>query len=1098
MLKKNKIKIMNMMFLFLFYIFHSYNLTAQTVRINEVVSSNTVYLDEDGDAPDWLEIHNFGNQDVSMNGWSLSDDVNDLTKWTFPNITLTPNEYLLLWASSKNRSEINFYRTLINHGDEFKYLIPTSEPNSNWNAFNFNDSNWSLGVSGFGYNDGDDATIIANGTPSIYLRKTFTINNLATISSLILDVDYDDAFVAYINGNEVARANINGTPPAYNSGTITDHEAQIYTGGKPERFLITDFSSFLNEGKNILSIQAHNISSNSSDFTIIPFLSAVFSTPNNSGIEPPAILNLTKNHLHTNFKISSSSETLILTNSFGTIVNQITAENLPTNTSIGISKTSGEIVSYSETTPGYENSSQEFSGSLQSEVVFSHPGGLFDAPISLILSGNTSEEVIRYTIDGNIPTDTSPIYSNPIQIYENITVRAQIFLENYLPSPLYSKSYTLNNSTFTSSNLPIVIIFTENGATIPDEPKILGTMKIIQRPNDGRNFLADANTEEFLNYSGTIGIETRGSSSQTLPKKPYGIDTLEDDGIEDKGVELLGMAKEDDWILNSFAFDDSMMRDYISYEMAREMGQYAANLKYCEVVLNGDYIGLYALSEKIKRDGDRVDIVKLSDDENSFPEVTGGYLMQTDRTSDEDPAAWYGNGAVYIHEKPNSDDITQIQSSYIESVFRDLDDNTTNSSITSGYPSIIDVPSFVDYMLVAEIASNVDAYALSTYYHKDRGGKLRAGPVWDYNLTFGNDLFDAFGNYYNRSFTNVWQFEYSNTGANFWGALFDDPTFKCYLSKRFNEVTSTAQPLNYNYISDLIDNTAALISDAVVREDERWDTIDDFSGEVTNLKSWLQERITWMKNNLGSFSNCNNIPTPPLVITKIDYNPLETAAFPESDDLEYIAIQNTGSMLVNLTGIYLEKLGVSYQFPENATIAANETIYLAGDAPTFEAKYGEAPFDTFLRDLSNKSHNLVLADAFGNVIDQVEYSDKAPWPTAADGDGFYLKLKDVNLDNSLASSWIASSSSILSTNRLNNGKVNFTLYPNPVARNLRIKSQETIKEISIFNLLGQHIKNFPINFKSGEINISELNKGAYILKLKFIKGATVSKIIFKK
>ncbi len=428
-------------------------------------------------------------------------------------------------------------------------------------------------------------------------------------------------------------------------------------------------------------------------------------------------------------------------------------------------------------------------------------------------------------------------------------------------------------------------------------------MKIIQRPDGARNFLTDANTDEFLDYSGTIGIETRGSSSQALPKKPYGIDTLEDDGIEDENVKLLGMPKENDWLLNSFAFDDSMMRDYISYEMARQMGQYATNLKYCEVVLNGEYIGLYALSEKIKRDGDRVDIAKISDDENSLPEITGGYIIQTDRTGgDNPPEAWNNNGAGYIHEKPNSDDITSQQSSYIESVFRDLDDNATNPNIISGYPSIIDVPSFLDYILVAEIASNVDAYALSTYYHKDKGGKLRAGPVWDYNLTYGNDLFDFFGVNYDRSFTDVWQFNFSNTGAYFWGDLFNDPKFKCYLSKRFNEVTNTGEPLNYEYISSLIDSTTALISEAVVRENEKWDTIDDFAGEIANIKTWLQERITWMRNDLGAFSNCDNVQTPSLVITKIHYNPQETVEFPESDDLEFIEIKNTGSTIVALQG----------------------------------------------------------------------------------------------------------------------------------------------------------------------------------------------------
>ena len=367
--KKNIFSNLKMRCLFLFFVISIYTTTAQTVRINEVVSSNSAYTDEDGDTPDWLEIHNFGTEDVSINGWSLSDDVAGVTKWTFPDITLTPDQHMLLWASSKDRATMSYPRTLINQGDEFKYLIPTSEPNSNWNSLSFNDSNWSSDSSGFGYNDEDDATMIPYGTQAIYLRKKFTINNLATISSLILDMDYDDAFVAYINGNEVARANINGTPPAYNSGTITDHEALIYSGGSPERFMITDFTSILNEGENILTIQAHNISSNSSDFTIIPFLSAIFSSQNNTGIEPPSILGLTANNLHTNFKISSSgSETIRLNNASGGLVNQIVTENLPENTSIGVSITSGAIVSYADTTPGYENSSQEYEGSVQSEV----------------------------------------------------------------------------------------------------------------------------------------------------------------------------------------------------------------------------------------------------------------------------------------------------------------------------------------------------------------------------------------------------------------------------------------------------------------------------------------------------------------------------------------------------------------------------------------------------------------------------------------------------------------------------------------------------------------------------------------------------------
>lgn len=673
------------------------------------------------------------------------------------------------------------------------------------------------------------------------------------------------------------------------------------------------------------------------------------------------------------------------------------------------------------------------------------------------------------------------------------------FVTVYIDDVLYVTTVCgegdLDTETFTNSNLPIVIIDTENGDEIPDDPRIFGSMTVIQRPDGARNFVCDVDNDAYLDYSGTISIETRGSSSQSVPKKSYGFTTLEDITLENDNVKLLGMPKENDWILNSFAFDDSMMRDYISYAMAREMGQYAVNLKYCEVVINGDYRGLYAVSEKIKRDGDRVDIENLSDVENTFPEVTGGYIIQTDRPTIQDPEAWFNNGAGYIHEKPNADDITLDQSSYIKSVFLNLDQTASNSNIITGYPSVIDVPSFVDYMLMAEMASNVDAYALSTYYHKDRCGKLRAGPVWDYNLTYGNDLFQ-WG--FDRSFTDVWQFEYENTGADFWNDLFADPTFKCYLSKRFNEVTSSGEPLNYNYISNLIDTTTLLISEALIREDQRWNTIDDFPSEIANMKSWIQQRITWMTNNLGGFSGCDMVQTPSLVITKIDYNPLETVAFPESDDLEFIEIQNTGSTIVDLTGIYLIELGVSYQFPVNATIVAGESIILASDATTYQNKYGVAPFGTFCRDLSNKSQNLVLSDAFGNLIDQVEYLDSAPWPETADGDGFYLELIDVNSDNSLAINWVASPSEVLSTVDFDNSDFNFSIYPNPAEKKLIIDSEQTLQTIVIFNLLGQQIKTFQVNFKSGEINISDLNTGAYILNLELLNGANISAMFLKK
>lgn len=271
---------------------------------------------------------------------------------------------------------------------------------------------------------------------------------------------------------------------------------------------------------------------------------------------------------------------------------------------------------------------------------------------------------------------------------------------------------------FTDSNLPIVVIETDGHVSIPDEPKVLGTMKIIWHQDGSRNYLTDINNPEFLNYDGRIGIEIRGSSSQMPAKKPYGLETLKDDDITNNNVSLLGMPKENDWILNSLAFDQTGMRDVLSYELSEKLGQYASRRVYCEVVINDDYKGLYVFMEKIKADDNRVNIQKMDETCNSYPEVTGGYITKTDKTNGSDPVAWTMQSYVsgwwaasndFIHHYPKPEDITNAQNNYIKRVFMNLATvaGNHNVSIGNGVPSIIDVSTFVDFMLIAEFSSNV-------------------------------------------------------------------------------------------------------------------------------------------------------------------------------------------------------------------------------------------------------------------------------------------------------------------------------------------------------------------------------------------------------
>jgi hypothetical protein len=665
-------------------------------------------------------------------------------------------------------------------------------------------------------------------------------------------------------------------------------------------------------------------------------------------------------------------------------------------------------------------------------------------------------------------------------------------------------SFSVFAQTFTDSNLPIVIIVTDNNPItnlpleILDDPKILATMKIIKRPDGGRNYLSDINTTTYLNYSGRIGIEIRGSTSQDLPKKAYSMTTLKADNISNNNVSILGMPSENDWILNGLAFDPSLIRDYLSYNLSRQIGNYASRTEYCEVVLNGNYIGLYIMQEKIKAGSDRVNVLKIGTSDSSSLNVTGGYITKADKTTGGDPVAWtmptYVASVDFIHELPKPEAVLPVQTTYIYDQFLQLasTSNANATSVINGYPSVIDVPSFVDFMLINELASNADAYQFSTYFHKDRNGKLRAGPIWDFNLTYGNDLF-LWG--FDRSKTDIWQFSNGdNEGAKFWTDLFNNPLYKCYFAKRWNQLTQTGQALNYSSMLQFIDTTLNYISEAKVREHQKWGTVTNQDTEITNLKAFLSNRISWITTNLGSYSACNSVVIPALVINKINYNPKISTGFTVSNDLEFIEIKNTGATTVNLNGFYLRELGVSYQFPVDSKVLANESIFLASNPTTFKAKYGITAFDQFTRNLSNSSQKLVLADGFGNTIDSVEYFDTSPWPLDADGMGSYLQLIDPTLDNSLASSWIASSSLTLSTPSYIETST-ISIYPNPVDTVLNVRAEKPIKGIKVFNVSGHLLNEVTPKSDLISLDFSSYSKGQYFMIIYDENSFTTTKII---
>ena len=186
---------------------------------------------------------------------------------------------------------------------------------------------------------------------------------------------------------------------------------------------------------------------------------------------------------------------------------------------------------------------------------------------------------------------------------------------------------------FTSSNLPIVVINT-NGATIPDNPKIPAGLKIYNKGAGQRNYLTD-----IPEFDGFSGIEVRGSSSQSFPKKSYGFESWDASG-DSIDTAFLGMPSESDWILNANYTDKSFLRNVMAYQVWQNMGHYATRYRFVELILNSQYQGIYIFSEKIKRDKNRLNISKLSATQNTGDDVTGGYIFKVDKQTGSGGSGW--------------------------------------------------------------------------------------------------------------------------------------------------------------------------------------------------------------------------------------------------------------------------------------------------------------------------------------------------------------------------------------------------------------------------------------------------------------------------
>lgn len=429
-----------------------------------------------------------------------------------------------------------------------------------------------------------------------------------------------------------------------------------------------------------------------------------------------------------------------------------------------------------------------------------------------------------------------------------------------------------SNSIGLTTHLPIIIINT-NGVEIPDEPKISGTMAIIDNGPGELNNQYDTPND----FNGHIGIEIRGQSSQIFPKKSYGVETRDAQG-DDLDASLLGMPVESDWVLYAPYTDKSMLRNFITFYMGSKLEPYCSRMAYCEVIVNNDYKGVYILMEKIKKNENRVNIGKLKPDEIAGDDLTGGYIVKVDKIDPgfvfgtdgwkSIPAQAYPNAMniIFQYYYPKVEDIVWQQKNYIEEYISTSENALTYSNFKDpdeGYNKYFNTSSFVDQMILNEVSKEVDAYRYSTFFYKQKdsdGGKLFAGPAWDFNLGYSNvDYWPPGIQYTGWMYPLVEPYEY---GIMFWWKrLMEDPYFKNLFYTRWHQLRENE--LTNAELEFAIDSVVNYIDAAQQRNYNRWPILgeyvwpnydwqgNDYNDEVEFFRTWLFNRVEWIDNNIS-------------------------------------------------------------------------------------------------------------------------------------------------------------------------------------------------------------------------------------------------------
>ena len=821
--------------------------------ISELLAWNeTGSRDDDGDRSDWIELYNPDSTDINLKGWFLTDDRENLQKWVFPSIVLGADQYRIVFASGKNRSQpgaplhtnfrlrsegeylalgnpqaeiifefdpqyprqfpdVSFGRgrpadsetVLLPIGAPARALIPANDRFSlRWTEADFDDERWKFGRTGVGYGYRDlvglDTREMLGENPTVYVRILFNLDTLPDWDRFVLRFRYEDGFVAYLNGSRIASDNAPASL-AWNSASVADRpDAQAQASVDID---ITASGRLLRVGNNVLAIHGLNRTRNSSDILFLPEL----------------ILVKANNRENKGFMFSPSPR-------------------MPNHTAVR------DVLE----APVFSVSSRLFAGNL--EVRLAKPNSALE------------DSVIQYTLDGKFPGKDSPLYIKPLILDRTTQLRARLLGTDGSASPIVGESYIQLHQEVAnfSSNLPLIVLENFRGGRPPQNAFQPGFMAVIERGANGRSALSG--TPEI---STRVGLKVRGSSTAGRPKPSLSLEAW-DAYDQGRGIAPLGLPRDADWVLwGPYNFDLTLMHNPFIYELSNQIGRYAPRTRFVEVFFHmggrplrsNNYYGVYALTEKIKRDGDRVDLDELFPEHDREPEVSGGYLLKIDR-ADPGDSGFRAAGQTLRYVYPKEEIIEQpdrkAQKDYLDKFFAEMERALNGRNFQDpqrGYAKFIDVGAAIDHHLLNVLALNVDAFRLSGYMFLPRNGKLTFGPIWDFDRALGST--DG-----RDSFPSAWRGS-GQGGTDFfnypwWNRMFRDIDFFQKYIDRFQKLRR--RQFSDSHINGIIDQMADELREAQARNLDRWKQNPrrryggSYQGEVDHMKDWLAERIQFMES----------------------------------------------------------------------------------------------------------------------------------------------------------------------------------------------------------------------------------------------------------